>query len=122
MKLISNLYNLTERQVEVYVNENLSAMYFVGLSVEEKAPDHSILIAFRERLIRWGLRVVFERVMEDIIRIALESGVKFGAIRIVDSVHSVADVKTDKDHNRVGKKGKGPRDPDPHGGLSTSAR
>ena len=34
VELIAYLYNLTERQVEVYVNENLPAKYFVGLVVE----------------------------------------------------------------------------------------
>jgi hypothetical protein len=29
MELIAYLYNLTERQVEVYINENLPAKYFV---------------------------------------------------------------------------------------------
>jgi transposase len=40
MELIAYLYNLTERQVEVYINENLPAKYFVGLAVDQPAPDH----------------------------------------------------------------------------------
>ena len=31
VELIAYLYNLTERQVEVYINENLPAKFFVGL-------------------------------------------------------------------------------------------
>src|SRR4030066_803465 len=54
VELIAYLYNLTERQVEVYINENLPAKYFVGLAVDEKAPDHSTLTGFRERLLRGG--------------------------------------------------------------------
>jgi transposase len=30
VELIAYLYNLSERQVEVYINENLPAKYFVG--------------------------------------------------------------------------------------------
>jgi len=116
MELIAYLYHLTERQVEAYVNENLPAKYFVGLSVEEKAPDHSTLSVFRERLIKRGKTQVFERMLEDIVRMALESGIQFGAIQIVDSVHSVADVNTQKDDGRQ-KKGKGPRDPDARWGA-----
>ena len=41
VELIAYLYNLTERQVEVYINENLPAKYFVGLAVDQQAPDHS---------------------------------------------------------------------------------
>jgi transposase len=48
VELIAYLYNLTERQVEVYINENLPAKYFVGLAVDQKAPDHSTLTVFRE--------------------------------------------------------------------------
>ncbi len=50
VELIAYLYKLSERQVEVFVNENLPAKYFVGLSVDGKAPDHSTLTAFREQM------------------------------------------------------------------------
>src|SRR4030065_959958 len=60
MELIAYLYKLTERQVEVYINENLPAKYFVRLAVEQKAPDHSTLTVFRERLIKRGKQSVFE--------------------------------------------------------------
>lgn len=43
MLLISYLYKVSERQVETIVNENLPAKFFVGLGVDEKAPDHSTL-------------------------------------------------------------------------------
>ena len=36
VELIAYLYNLSERQVEVYINENLPAKYFVGLAVDQK--------------------------------------------------------------------------------------
>ena len=116
MELIAYLYNLTERQVEVYINENLPAKYFVGLAVDQKAPDHSTLTVFRERLIKRGRQRVFEELLEEIVQIALRSGIRFGAIQIVDSVHSIANVNTDKDHTRQGK-GKGPRDSDARWGV-----
>ena len=52
MELVAYLYDLTERQVEVYLNENLPAKYFVGLAVDQPAPDHSTLTVFRERLVQ----------------------------------------------------------------------
>jgi len=116
MEIIAYLYNLSERQVEVYVNDNLSAKYFVGLAVDQKAPDHSTLTKFRKRLIERGNLEVFEEMLSEIIQIALESGVQFGSIQIVDSVHSVANVNTSKDEARK-KKGKGPRDPDAKWGV-----
>jgi len=53
MELIAYFYQLSERQVENYVNENLPAKYFVGLAVDQKAPDHSTLTKFKERLVRY---------------------------------------------------------------------
>ena len=50
IELVAYLYNLSERQVEIYINENLPAKYFVGLAVDESAPDHSTLTVFRDRL------------------------------------------------------------------------
>ena len=116
VELIAYLYNLTERQVEVYVNENLPAKYFVGLAVDQKAPDHSTLTVFRKRLLQRGGLKVFEEMLAEIVQIALQSGIQFGSIQIVDSVHSIANVNTAKDKKRQDK-GKGPHDPDAQWGV-----
>jgi len=116
MEMVAYLYNLSERQVEVYINENLPAKFFVGLAVDQKSPDHSTLTVFRERLIRCGKLKVFEEILDEIIQIALKSGVQFGSIQIVDSVHSVANVNTAKDNSRKNK-GKGAHDPDARWGA-----
>jgi transposase, IS5 family len=114
MELVAYLYNLSERQVETYLNDSLSAKYFVGLAVDEPAPDHSTLAVFRERLVERGRQQVFEGMLEEIVQIAVQSGIQFGPIQIVDSVHSVANVNTQKDKHRHGK---GPRDPDAQWGV-----
>jgi IS5 family transposase len=114
--LIAFLYNLSERQTEVYVNDNLSAKYFVGLAVDQKAPDHSTLTVFRERLQQNGKLAVFEAMLAEIVQIAMESGIRFGSIQIVDSVHSIANVNTTKDQGRQ-KHGKEPHDPDAKWGV-----
>jgi transposase len=121
IELVAYLYNLSERQVEMHINENLPAKYFVGLAVDQKAPDHSTLTVFRERLLKRGKLKVFEELLEEIVLIALQSGIQFGPIQLVDSVHSIADVNTEKDQKRQ-KKGKGPRDPDARWGSSTNVK
>ena len=63
------------------------------------------------RLIQKGNLEVCEKMLAEMIQIALEKGIEFGNIQIIDSVHSVAQVNTAKDNSRK-KKGKGPRDPD----------
>jgi transposase, IS5 family len=116
MELIAYLYNLSERQAEVYLNENLPAKYFVGLAADQKGPDHSTLTVFRERLLKRGQLKVFEEMLAEIVQIARQSGIQFGSIQIVDSVHSVANVNPEKDKNRQAK-GKGPHDPDARWGV-----
>ena len=121
VELIAYFYHLSERQVEVYINENLPAKFFVGLAVDQKAPDHSTLTVFRERLLRRGKLKIFEEMLAEIIQIAQEKGVQFGSIQIVDSVHSVANVNTAKDAQRQ-TKGKAPYDPDARWGVSFKAQ
>ena len=116
MELIAYLYDLSERQVEVYVNENLPAKYFLGLAVDQKVPDHSTLTVFRERLMKRGNLKVFQEMLDEIVQMALRRRIQFGSIQIVDSVHCIADVNTDKDQRRQSK-GDGPRDPDARWGV-----
>jgi transposase len=122
VEVIAYLYKLSERQVEVFVNENLPAKYFVGLAVDGKAPDHSTLTTFRERLLKNGRMKVFEEMLDQIVQEALLRGVKFGSIQIIDSVHSIANVNTDKDKKRQNIEGKGPHDPDAQWGVKHSRK
>ncbi|NLE45339.1 MAG: transposase [Chloroflexi bacterium] len=51
MLVLSYLYDLSERQTEVFVNDSLSAKCFLELAVDESGPDHSTLTAFKRRII-----------------------------------------------------------------------
>lgn len=121
MLLIAFLYNLSERQTEEMVNYHLPMKYFVGLAVDEQAPDHSTLTAFKARLLANGRLGAFEEMLVEIVRIAQEKGVHFGSIQVMDSVHTVADVNVEKDDKRQ-KEGKAPRDPNAHWGVKHSRR
>jgi IS5 family transposase len=109
MLLISYLYNISERQTEVVANENLPVKFFVGLGVDEKAPDHSTLTWFKNRVTQNAGIKAYEELLDEIISIAMEKGVKFGRLQIVDSVHTIANVNVIKDEKRR-KEGKAPRD------------
>ena len=111
MLLLSYLYNISERQVEVLANDSFSVACFLGLGADEKAPDHSTLSLFKERLLEGGGNRAYEGLFNEIIKIAQEKGVRFGPVQVVDSVHVIADVNVGKDRARE-QKGKGPRDPD----------
>ena len=116
MLLVAYLYNLSERQVEEYVNYTLPAKYFLGLGVDQFAPDHSTLTKFKERMILRKRELKLEQLLADIVQTALEKGIKFGSIQVVDSTHSLAQVNTAKERQRE-KEGKGPTDPDARWGC-----
>ncbi|HAF47983.1 MAG TPA: hypothetical protein DCL08_01925 [Anaerolineaceae bacterium] len=109
MCLLAKFYDLTGRQAEIFANENLPAKYFIGLGLDHRAPDHSTLSVFRDHLINNGSMQILEGILDKIIAAAQQSGIKFGSIQIIDSVHCEADVITSKDQSRKDE-GKGPRD------------
>jgi len=119
--LLAHLYDLSDRETEVYVNENIPAKHFVGLGLDQKAPDHSTMSVFKTRLTKQKNLEVFERLLAEIIQIAKQSGIQFGSIQIVDSVHSEANVNTAKDRQRQDE-GQKPRDPDAKWGVKGSQK
>jgi len=48
--LLQTWYNLSDPEVEEMVNENLAAMMFCGLQLEDDVPDHSTISRFRKEL------------------------------------------------------------------------
>lgn len=96
----------------------LPAKFFVGLAVDRSVPDHSTLTVFRGRLIERGKLKIFEEMLDEIVQIALTRDIQFGAIQIVDSVHSIANVNTDKDQKQQGIRRKEPRNPDARWGQA----
>lgn len=110
MLVITFLYNLSERQVEEVVNFQLPVKEFVGLAVDEAAPDHSTLSLFKRRLCATGKWEYFQSVSDAVLRHAHNSGIRLGQIQVVDSVHTVANVDNDADRHRQ-EQGKPPRDP-----------
>jgi IS5 family transposase len=111
MLLITYLYNLSERQTEEVVNFQLPVKEFVGLAVDEPAPDHSTLGLFKRRLRETGRWEPFAAVSESVLQQAQAAGIRLGEIQVVDSVHTVADVDNDADRHRQ-EQGQAPRDPE----------
>ena len=112
MLFISFLYDLSERQTEEIVNFNLAVKFFVGLAVDELAPDHSTLTVFKRRLSRqWRTARTFDDLMGRIVEQALAKGITFGKLQLVDAAHAVACVDVAKEDKRR-KDGKPARDAD----------
>jgi len=120
---LAYLYNLSENDVERFCNRDLPAKYFsrsdvydLGLAIDDPVPDHSTLTVFKNRILKNGKLGAYTRLLNDIIGIALESGVVFGSLQVIDSTHTIANVNVEKDHRRQ-KKGERPRDPHARWGV-----
>jgi len=50
MSLLQTWYGLSDYEVEDRVNDSISFSRFVGLSLEDSVPDHSVLSRFRTEL------------------------------------------------------------------------
>lgn len=63
MMLLQQWYKLSDPGVEDMVNENLSAMDFCGLQIEDDVPDHSVISRFRSELTQ---KKAFDRMLRKI--------------------------------------------------------
>jgi hypothetical protein len=100
MLLVAYLYNLSERQTEQYINDSMSAKYFLGLGIDQFAPDHSTLTKFKRRMIERKRELKLESMLADIVQPALDKGICFSSIQLVESTHSIADINTSKEDTR----------------------
>jgi IS5 family transposase len=111
MLLLVHLLDTSERAIEKQCTWYISVRLFVGLGVNDAVPDHSTLTLFKRRLQKHDGIGDFKVIFDGIIRPALEKGVKFGSIQIVDSVHTVANVNNERHRERL-EQGKPSADPD----------
>ncbi len=125
MLFLSYLFSISEREIERVVNDSISMKVFLNLSLDEKAPDHSGLTKFKNRILAYDKykgRNIFKELFDDVIIYAQEKGVDLGYTQAIDSTHTIADVNTKKDKKRQEPKSKGgdgkkPRDPDAKWGV-----
>jgi transposase, IS5 family len=93
--LLQSLYGLSERELEDALNDRLSFKRFVGLSLEDAAPDHTVLNRFRNRLIEEGL---IEELFGELDRQIENAGVilKRGTMLDATVIEAVSAPPTDK--------------------------
>lgn len=111
MLLLAYLLNTSERAIEEQCHWFIPVRLFVGLGIYDAVPDHSTLTLFKQRLQKHNGIDGFKAIFDGILKQALEKGVRFGSVQIVDSVHTVANVNNDRDRERHDQ-GKLPADPD----------
>lgn len=112
MVLLSFLFDLSDRDTEFFATNNLLAKYFLGLPIDEAAPDYSSLSRFRSDVLRVKGTAFFTALFRSLTTHAKSVGVVFGSIHTLDTTHTVADVDTRKDSEREAK-----RDPDAAWGV-----
>lgn len=62
MLILQHLYNISDEKLEYLVNDRLSFMKFLHLSIEDKVPDATTVWLFREELIKRNLiKELFEK-------------------------------------------------------------
>jgi transposase len=87
--LLQYLYGDSDRQVVENARINLAYKYFLGLAVDEEAPDDTTISYFRA--IRLG-EDKFRQVFQKIVQQCIDKGLVKGKRQIVDSTHIEADV------------------------------
>ena len=54
MLLVGQWHKLSDRELELYIWDTLSARHFCGFAIEDSVPDHSTISRFRTRLVGLG--------------------------------------------------------------------
>ena len=118
MLVLAYLYNVSERRVAEYVADSISAKWFLGLAADEPAPDHSTLTKLKERIRDGGQERCLQAILDAVVREAVQQGVAFGSVQIVDSTHTQSNVNREKDEARKNE-GQPPRDGAQPGGRAS---
>lgn len=130
MLFLSYLFGTSEREIERIINDSISMKVFLGLALEERAPDHSTLTKFKNRILKYGKRNgenILKELFDEIILLANERGIDLGHTQSIDSTHTIADVNGRKEKQRTkkiseGGEGKKPRDPDAKYGVKKTKK
>ena len=74
MLILQQLYNISDEKLEYLVNDRLSFMKFLNLSIEDKVPDATTVWLFREELIKKKLiKELFEQFDEYLNKAGFEA-------------------------------------------------
>ena len=70
--LLQTWYNLSDYEVEDQVNDRISFSKFLGLSLEDNCPDHSVISRFRTEMTK---RKVYDKLLEEINKQLVKHGI-----------------------------------------------
>lgn len=107
MLFVSFLFNLSDRDTEFASTNNLLVKYFLGLPIDEKAPDHTSLCRFRETVLMKKGVSFFDTLFRSLTEQARDRGIVFSTVAALDATHTLANVEEKKPQDPGT-----PRDPD----------
>ncbi|MBI4040912.1 MAG: IS5 family transposase [Deltaproteobacteria bacterium] len=91
--IVQVLEGLSDRELEEKINSDLAVKWFLGMKLEEKAPDHSTFGEFRERLGEAGLKELFHHY----VKVLVKKKYVTRKVTVVDSTHILANVSKDRE-------------------------
>ncbi len=100
--LIQKFYNLSDEKAELGLNVNLLYMRFVGLSLDELAPDSTTIGRFRNSLIK---NKIYDELFENVNKQLEDAGLiaTGGKDVLIDATLTVSDNNTIKNKNKEQK-------------------
>ena len=91
--LVGYLYGIeSERRIEQEIQVNMAYRWFLGLELDERAPDHSTISQNRRR--RWDGQNLYRQMFEHILHQCIEKGLVDGRIILTDSTHVKANASS----------------------------
>ena len=84
--LLQFMENLSDRELERFIQENTAARWFCGFNLRDKTPDHSIFSPLRQKIGTKNLSKIFRNLREQLKKNGLMSEV----FTFVDATHLIA--------------------------------
>lgn len=95
MMLIGYLFGIeSERRLVKEIHHNVAYRWFLGYNLSDKIPNHSVFSQNRRR--RFIDSSIFQEIFEDIVFLAMKSGLVGGKILYTDSTHIKASANKKK--------------------------
>lgn len=93
--LLGYLYGIySERRTQQEIDVNMAYKWFLGLDLDESAPDHSTISQNRRR--RFNGKNLFRIMFEEVLRQCIEKGLVDGKVILTDSTHVKANASSKK--------------------------
>lgn len=84
--LVGFLYGIpSERQIEQRIETDIAFRWYLGIDLDQRAPDHSTISQLRRR--KPSFRKVFRRLFEEVVRQCITAGLVSGRLTVTDSTH-----------------------------------